>query len=103
TARGGIANSLFHRGNPVFRNRPAKNIVHKFDTLAAFRGLHLDAADAELTVAAGLLFVFAFGVGAPADRFAVSDFRRLQREVHVVTLVQLGHHHLYVLLAGTGE
>jgi hypothetical protein len=47
--------------------------------------------------------VLAFGVGLAADSFAVGDFGRFQRQVHVIALVQLGDHHFDVLLAGTGK
>src|SRR5229473_2049940 len=36
----------------------------------------------------------------PPDCFAVRNFGRLQRQIHVVAFVQLGHHHFNVLLAG---
>src|ERR1700731_3812683 len=98
-----VANPLFYGGYPVFRNRAAENIVDELDALAAFGGLHLDAADPELPVSAGLLFVFAFGVGSAANGFAVSDFGRLQRQVHVIALMQFRDHHFYVLLPGTRQ
>src|SRR5262249_10159418 len=102
-ARGRVANTLFDRRNPVFRNRSAENIVDELDALAALDRLELHAADAELAVPAGLFLVLAFGVGLTADGFAVGHFGRLQREVHVVALLELGDDHLDVLLAGTGE
>src|ERR1700736_6955431 len=54
-------------------------------------------------MSAALFLVFTFGVGTPANSFAVGDFGWLQGEVHVIALVQLGDHNLYVLLSGTGE
>src|SRR6202035_5942287 len=89
--RGGLANSSFHGGNPVLGNGAAENIVDEFDALAALDGLHFNAADAELAVAAGLLLVFAFYVGAAANRFAVGNFGRLEREIDVIALVHLGN------------
>ena len=56
-----------------------------------------------MTVSAGLLFVFAFGVGLCANCLAVGHFRRMQREFHVVALAKLGNDHLDMLLSGTGE
>ena len=76
-ALGGVANALFDRGNPVVRDRAAENIVDELDAFAARKRLHLDAADAELAVAAGLFFVLAFGVGFAANGFAIGNFRRL--------------------------
>ncbi len=43
--------------------------------------------------------MFAFYVGAAANRFAVGDFGRLEGEVDVIALVQLGDDDLDVLLA----
>jgi len=59
-------------------NRSAKNIVNEFDALVTLGRFKLDAADAELAVAAGLFFVFAFDVGASANGFAVRNFGRLE-------------------------
>ena len=102
-ARGGVANSLFDRGNPVLGDGAAKDVVDELDALAAFGRLHLDAADAELAVAAGLFFVLAFGIGAAANGFAIGDFGRLERQVHVIALVELGDDDFDVLLAGAGQ
>ena len=85
-AFGGIAHTFFHRGNPIAGNRAAENIVDKFNSLPARKRFELDAAKAELAVAAGLLFVFAFGVGFGANGFAVSDLRRMDDQFHVITL-----------------
>ena len=52
---------------------------------------------------AGLLLVLALGVGLSANRFAVRHFWRLEREIHVVALVQLCDDHLDVLLSGPGK
>ena len=90
-------------GNPVAWNGAAENVVDELDALTAFDRLHLDAADSELAVAAGLLFVFTFGIGFAANRFAIRDFGRLEREVDVVTLVQFGHDDFDVLLSGASE
>ena len=67
--------------------------------VAARPGFQANAADAELAVPARLLLVFSLGVGFAADRFAVGNLGRVQRQVHVVALVQLGDDHLDVLLA----
>ena len=98
-ARGGFADSALHRRNPVAGNRAAENIIDELDALAAFDRLHLDAADAELPVATGLFLVLAFGVGLAANGFAIRHLGRLQREIDVVALVELGHHDFNVLLA----
>ena len=45
-----------------------------------------------------LLLVLAFRVGLAANRFAVGNFRRMQRQLHVIALAQLRHHHFDVLL-----
>src|SRR5262249_34613043 len=47
---------------------------------------------------AGLLLVLAFGIGLAADGFAVRHLGRLQGEVNVVTLLQLGDDDFDVLL-----
>ena len=67
------------------------------------RRLQIDAADAELPVAAGLFLVFAFGVGFAANRFAIGNLGRLERQVHVIALMQLGDDDFDVLLARAGE
>ena len=97
-ALGRIAHALFHRRNPVLGNRAAENIVHELDSRAARQRLHLDAAHAELPVAAGLLLVLAFGVGLAANRLAVGNLGRLERQLHVIALAQLRDHHFDVLL-----
>ena len=75
---GGIAKAFFNRRNPVLGYRPAENVIHKFDALAAFDGFKFDAADTELSMAAGLLFVFAFGVGFAANGFAIRNLGGLE-------------------------
>src|SRR5260370_28898597 len=99
TARGGFANSSFHRGNPVPWYRAAHNGVDELHALPALDRLHFDATDAELAVPAGLFFVLAFGVGLAANGFAVGDLVRLEREVDVIAFVQLGDDDFNVLLS----
>ena len=85
-ALGGIAHTFFHRRNPVAGNGAAENVVHEFNSLPARERFELDAAQAELAMAAGLFFVFAFGVGFGANGFAISDFRRMDHQFHVIAL-----------------
>ena len=47
--------------------------------------------------------MLAFGVGFAANGFAVGNFGRLEREIDVVALLELGDDHFDVLLAGTSE
>ncbi len=47
--------------------------------------------------------MFTFGVGFAANGFAIGDLGRLEREVDVVALVQLGDDDLDVLLARAGQ
>ena len=54
-------------------------------------------------MAAGLFFVFALRVGFAANRFAVGNFRRVNRQLDVIALAQLGHHHLNVLLSRAAQ
>ena len=103
SAFGRSANALLHRRNPVFRNRSAENVIHEFDARAARRRFHADAAHAELAVSAGLFLVFSFGVGLAANRLAVRHFGRLQRQVHVIALVQFRHDDFDVLLSRPGQ
>ena len=103
SAGSGIANALLDRGNPVLGDRTAKDIVDEFDAFAALDGLHLDAADSKLAVPAGLFFVLAFDVSLAANGFSVRNFGRLQGEVNVIALVELGDDDLDMLLAGAGE
>ena len=94
---------FFDRRNPVLRDRPAEDVVHELEARAARRRLHANAADAELPVPAGLLLVLALGVGLAANRLAIGHLGRLERQVHVVALVQLGDDHLDVLLPRAGQ
>src|ERR1039458_8561893 len=71
-------NALLDRGNEVVRNRAAENVVHKFKTCSMRPWLEFDAANRELSVAACLLFVFAFRVGFSTNGFQVGNLRRLQ-------------------------
>ena len=103
SAGSGIADALLHRRNPVFRDGAAEDIVDELHALAALDRLHLDAANAELAVPTGLLFVLAFHVGFAANGFAVRDFGRLQSEINVIALVELGDDHFNMLLAGAGQ
>ena len=102
-ALGGIAQALLDRGNPVLGNGPAENIIDELDALASRQRLQADAAKAELPVPAGLLLVFAFGVGLAADGLAVGNLGRLQSQLHVVAFAKLGHHDFDVLLARAGK
>ncbi len=52
---------------------------------------------------AGLFLVLALGIGLAADRLAIRYFGRLERQVNVVALVQLGDHHLDVLLSRASQ
>jgi hypothetical protein len=99
SARCGIANALFDGGNPVLRNGAAENVIHKFNAFAALKGFKLDAAYAELAVSAGLFLVLAFRVRLPTDGFAVRNLGRLEGEVDVVTLLELGNDNFDMLLA----
>jgi len=47
--------------------------------------------------------VLAFDVGFAANGFAVGDFGRLQSEINVIALVELGDDHFNMLLAGAGQ
>ena len=76
-ARRRFANPAFDGRNPVLGNRPAENIVYKFDALVALAGLKLDAAYAELPVSARLLLVLALGIRLAANGFAVRNLGQL--------------------------
>ena len=102
-AFGGGANALFHRGNEIVGNGAAEDVVHELETGAARQRLHAHPADAELAVSAGLLLVLALGVGLGANRLAIGHLRRLERDVHLESLAQLGDHHFDVLLPGAGQ
>src|SRR6266851_1420728 len=102
-ASGGIANALLHGRNPVPRNCTPENIIDELDALATLDGLHLDAANAKLAVAAGLFLVLAFRVGLAANGFAIGNFGGLEGEVDMVALVELGDDDFDMLLAGAGQ
>ena len=102
-ACGGVANASLDRWDPVMWDGAAKDIVHKLDAFAALDRLHLDAADAELAVPAGLLLVLAFRVGFAANRLTIGHLRRLERQVHVIAFVELRHNYFDMLLAGARQ
>ena len=52
---------------------------------------------------ARLLLVFALGVCFAADRFAVGDFGRFQRDLDIEPALQFGDGHLHVLLPGARD
>ena len=85
--------------SPQVRERIGK----KLDAFAALDRLHLDAADAELAVPAGLLLVLAFRVGFAANRLTIGHLRRLERQVHVIAFVELRHNYFDMLLAGARQ
>src|SRR5579862_3234548 len=93
----------FHGRNPVLGNRATEEVVHKLNSSAARQGFHLDATNAELPVATGLFLVLAFRVGLGANGFAIGHLGRVQGELDVIALAELGHDDFDVLLAGTGE
>src|SRR5260370_663542 len=98
-----LAYAILHGRNPVPRNCTSENIIDELDALATLDGLHLDAANAKLAVAAGLFLVLAFRVGLAANGFAIGDFGGLEGEVDMVALVELGDDDFDMLLAGAGQ
>ena len=102
-AGSGVADAFLDGGNPVLGDGAAKDVVDELDALAALDRLHLDAANAELAVAARLLLVLAFDVGFAADGFTVRDFGWFESEIDMVALVELGDDDFNVLLAGAGQ
>jgi len=78
---------------------PPKTSVDEFDALAALDRLHLDAADAKLAVTAGLFLVLASTSALPRMVSPVRDFGRLQSEIDVIALMELGNDDFDVLLA----
>ncbi len=103
SAGGSVADAFLDGGNPVLGDGAAKDVVDELDALAALDRLHLDAANAELAVAARLLLVLAFDVGFAADGFTVRDFGWFESEIDMVALVELGDDDFNVLLAGAGQ
>ena len=89
SARRGVVNSFFDRGNVVLRNRAAEDVVDELELAAARQRLHLDLAIAVLPVAAGLLLVASLHVGLAANRLAIRNLGRLQHHFGVIALLQL--------------
>src|SRR5271170_6844609 len=102
-ARRGFPDAAFDGRNPVFGNGPSENIVDEFDALVPLGGFEFDSTNTELAMSAGLFLVLSFGVGLAANRFAVGYLGRLERQVDVVTLLQLGNDDLNVLLSVARE
>ena len=82
---------------------PPKISSAKLEVLAARQRLDLDLAVGELAASAGLLLVPAVAVGRLEDRLAVGDLRRVQEDVDVEAVLELGDGDLDVELAVAGE
>ena len=103
TALGGFANALLHRRNPVPRDRAAENIVDELDSLPARQRLQLDPAQPELPWPPVCFLCLPSASALRANRFAVGNFGRMDHQIDVIALAELGDHDFHVLLAGTAE
>ena len=98
SARGGVFDSLFDRGNVVFRDGTAEDVIHEFKSCAPHERFHLDLAVSVLAVPAGLLFVAALHISFPANGLAIGNFGRFQVHFRVVPLLHLGDYDFNMLL-----
>ncbi len=58
---------------------------------------------AVLSVSAGLLFIFIFHIGFPADRFTESNLRLRHLDLHFIFIFQTACHHIKMQIAHTVE
>ena len=102
TVFGCLAQALFHRGEVVLGHAAAKHLLLE-DQLFAVAGLELDPHVTELAVAAGLLFVAALRLALLANGFPVSHSGHGQIHIHAELRLQLGNHHIQMLLAQAAD
>jgi hypothetical protein len=85
------------------RDGAAEDLVGEVELLAARQRLDGDLAVGELAAAAGLLLVAAVTVGGLEDGLAVVHLGRMQDDVDVEAVMQLGDRDLDVLLVGARQ
>src|SRR5260370_10776430 len=100
SAARGILNSLLDRGNVVFRDRSAEDVVDEFELPTARQRFNFNLAVAILAVSASLLLVPSLHVSFAANSLAIGNFWRLQNYFSVITLLEFGDHDFNVLLPG---
>src|SRR5260370_29234073 len=100
SAARGILNSLLDRGNVVFRDRSAEDVVDEFELPTARQRFNFNLAVAILAVPASLLLVPSLHVSFAAKSLAIGNFWRLQNYFSVITLLEFGDHDFNVLLPG---
>src|SRR5688500_15445825 len=96
----GFDNAFFDRRTEVLRYRPAEDLVHPLETRTAFERLEDHLTIAELPASAGLFLMAALDLDLLRDRFLVRHFRRMQRDLDVITILQLIDNRLDVKLSG---
>src|SRR5207245_9331674 len=74
--------TLLHRDDELIGDRPAADLVHKFEAGTARHWLDVDETHTVLPVAAGLLHIASLRLGFTSDRFPVWDPRRHQDHVY---------------------
>src|SRR6185312_15773439 len=79
TARSRLDDAFLDRRDEVPRDRAAKDFAGKFESAAAWHWLHANFAIAKLPVTAGLFLMASLRICLAANRFAIRNFRRLQR------------------------
>ena len=100
--RNALLQSLLDRREVALRDGTAHNALSKLQALAV-AGLELDPHIAELAVAAGLLLVAALRLALLANGFPVSHSGHGQIHIHAELRLQLGNHHIQMLLAQAAD
>src|SRR5581483_8336658 len=95
--------ALFDGGHELARDCPAEDLVDELEAAAARQRLHLDLAVAKLAVPARLLLMPPLRIRLAANGLAVGNFRRLQRDLGVITLLEAAYDGLDVGLACAGN
>ena len=101
--RGGLDNAFLDRRYVGLRNRAAKDFVDELEPTPVSERFHADTAITKLPVPAGLLLVAALHLGAPADRLAIRNLRRLELDLHVVAFLKPADDNLQMLLPVAGQ
>ena len=99
----GLLDALFHRGEEILGHGAAEHFFREYGLFAFGVGLESDPHIAELAGAAGLLLVAALFGDHLTDLLPVGHPGFLQLSLHAEAVFKLGHQHISLDIAGSGE